>query len=230
MSRPLRRRAMRPPRRAPRRRLRPGRRRPRFRPLGRFAYPLVVPDSTVCKIKWTSATNPTPAIIINQSFVMNGVYDPDLTAPVSTQPVGFDEWMGFYERYEVLGCLIEATVYNNSTSGLPIVHAMMPSMDQTPPTNPFIMMQQAHAVDGVSSGANGVPCCVLTKYMDVKAFIGRTTASINYTGSDSTNPANRTYFHVQSESADFSRTIDITVQVEMTFDVRFYKRRTLGQS
>jgi hypothetical protein len=230
MSRPLRARAMRPPRRGRRRRLRPGRRRPRTARLGRHAYPLVVPDATLCKIKWTGAYNPVSAIIVDSTYVMNGLYDPDLTVPVTSQPVGFDEWMGFYERYQVLGCLIEATIYNNSTSGLPAVHALMPSVDQSPPTNPFIMMQQAHAVDGVSSGANGVPSCVLTKYMNVSSFIGRTTDSVNYTGNDAGNPTNRTYFHVMSESADFTRSIDITVQVEMTFDVRFYKRRTLGQS
>jgi len=51
-----------------------------------------------------------------QVFRANSCFDPDLTG-VGAQPVGFDQWSAFYNRYIVYKCFVEFKIANRGAIG-----------------------------------------------------------------------------------------------------------------
>lgn len=54
--------------------------------------------------------------VLSRAFRLNSVYDPDLSG-TGNQPVGFDQWAAFYNKYRVLSTDVEIRLENRSTTG-----------------------------------------------------------------------------------------------------------------
>lgn len=74
----------------------------------------VFPSKKLVRLKYTEniTINPGAAgAIAYHQFSCNGMYDPNRTG-VGHQPIGFDQWMSWYDHYHVIGSKI--TVYTRS--------------------------------------------------------------------------------------------------------------------
>lgn len=79
--------------------------------------PSTFPKTQVVKMRYTctqavgGSTHPTMSYI---NYCANDIHNP--TASSTNQPLGYDEWAQFYERYQVIGSKCKATIFGTSIS------------------------------------------------------------------------------------------------------------------
>jgi hypothetical protein len=74
----------------------------------------IVAKSTMVKLRYSTviSLNPGLGAASIYQFKANGMYDPDFTGS-GHQPMGFDQWMTFYDHFTVVGSKITITAINN---------------------------------------------------------------------------------------------------------------------
>lgn len=71
----------------------------------------LIPKKTVRILKYsdTLQLDAGSDIVATSSFTCNGAYDPHVSSILNHQPLGFDQYMGLYDHYTVIGCKMTAT-------------------------------------------------------------------------------------------------------------------------
>lgn len=103
---------------ARRRRPRRGYRHPGVQRMKRFGG---FPKTAIVKFRYAAqiSINPGLATATEYNFRANDCYDPDVTGG-GHQPMGFDQWMAYYDHFVVLGSKIRVRpVFDTSASGTP---------------------------------------------------------------------------------------------------------------
>ncbi len=228
-----------------RRRTRRRRRKPRLRRTSRrissfrLRSPSLLPDNLYVKLKWTEVRNVADAITDKRSYELNGPAVPVAASPVPTQPMGWDQWSLFYERYECFGSQINCLVANRS-GGTLTGTSIIPSNDGALTLDFNEIHTQPYATTRYTSGANGKPFTRIKKYMSVKKLEARSTASENFTGltavfdcetpTPGTLPDIRKFWVVSSASMNNLNTMDLFYDLSITYYIRFFVRRSLDAS
>lgn len=70
--------------------------------------------------------NPPPGGITTTNYSANGMFDPNLSAS-GHQPLGFDQWMAFYNHYTVIASKL--TVVLDNANAFPLVFGVMQADD-----------------------------------------------------------------------------------------------------
>lgn len=188
----------------------------------------IVPDRLLVRLKYSTQQLSAAATSVTRRFALNGLYDPDLTG-VGHQPKAFDEWMAFYEKYEVKSSTIKFNLINRS--GVEIQACCMPSLSSTALTTISEMQEAPYARYVSLSGDDGGSATkFLMNKMNVKKLEGRNTYSVNFTGSTSANPVALQEWHLLISSADNATNYSWTYQCEIVYSCIFYNRRQLSQS
>lgn len=63
----------------------------------------------------------TLATVTSRLFRLNSLYDPDLSG-LGTQPVGYDQWAAFYNKYRVVSTEVEIRVENRLAESFTVVY------------------------------------------------------------------------------------------------------------
>ncbi len=80
-----------------------------------------MPSHKYLSFRYNSTEEAVSSTILNQitgvrQFKLNSMYDPDHTG-IGHQPLGYDEWTTFYNRYRVFGAKVTITVANQGEYG-----------------------------------------------------------------------------------------------------------------
>lgn len=189
----------------------------------------VLPDNLFLKLPYNQRLPVfNTAILRAYSFRINSLFDPDATG-IGTQPLGFDQWMNFYEKFEVRGSRIQVTVYNLSSTVTTEV-IVYPSNSATAITATNTAIEQPYSRKMVSAGINSRAFSRMSNYITVKKLLGRQIQSVNYTGSESANPTVSLFWHTLAASIDGATNINIVMEVKLIYYVRLYKRISLASS
>lgn len=193
----------------------------------KFRGPSMMPDMIFTRVKYTGTFSFNSAALASQKLALNGLYDVDLTG-AGHQPLGFDQFMAFYGRYEVRGSAIKCTLVNNSS--VEYSFALYPSNDSTVGATLTDCQEQPYARAYTMSGNEGQKTITFKSYMGVKKLEGRGIESVNYAGTSASNPTNVKFWYIVTGPIDGSSTTNGYVRYELLFYVRFYQRISLSGS
>lgn len=190
-----------------------------------------LPDATYMKLKYTSfitlAGTPTASYV----FAGNSCYDPDVTS-TGLQPLGFDQWSAFYERYLVYGSSIKVHFLNNNNAApnANILLNVTPTDDNVARTYrewdnyPFNRSKMVGLNTGGYSGA------YIKNYMSTKKIYGETHLDDVYQADVTNNPNRAWYWHIQADAFDQTSAISLSCKVEITYYVKMTQRVELTTS
>ncbi len=187
-----------------------------------------VPDMLITKLKYsdqlTLGNNVTPSF--TNVFTLNGLFDVDITN-VGHQPMGFDQFMRFYDRYEVRASKIMVQITNQEVIETTV--SVYPSETITPAAgiNDAVEQNYGKNITIASNESGGTK--ILRNYMTIRKLEGRQINSANFTGTATSNPTSTRYWILQGSSID-GNNIDIALHLNLIYYVRFYKRRALTGS
>jgi len=160
----------------------------------------------------------------------NGLYDPDVTG-TGHQPAGFDQMMASYEHYTVLRSRITATFHNTSTTAAGTI-AISVNAALTPITVSNQILEDGLAtVDRIGQFGVSNAIQTLQRSCDIARFGGvdNLLDDDNYRGTIAANPAESSYFIIQSwciEAATFACSVEFVVE----FEAIFTEPRKIGES
>ncbi len=180
------------------------------------------------------SVDPAAGVMAHHIFCANGAFDPDITG-VGHQPMGFDEMMGLYEHYWVLGSKISVQWHtSNEVAGNAYICTLGTKADSTPIPGITKTMETPRFQHALMTTLHGSRSTVRlsTKYSTKKFHSGRdVTDEIEFRGNDASNPVIKTYFHVGLGPADATSNLGAQFcTVRITYITLFTTPRALAQS
>lgn len=179
-----------------------------------------IADSQLVRLKYchVGSLNAGAGTSATHLFRANDCFDPDLSG-TGHQPMGFDQWMNFYNHCTVVGSRIRAVFSpqgaGNSYNTIGTIHV---SDDSTTTASPVTLMERTGTVWGHMSpqAAKGL---TLTKYFSTKKFFNLTNVkdSDNLKGTHTTGPVDQAHYQVSVFNPDGvtdNLSVNITVEIE----------------
>lgn len=201
-----------------------------------FMKNTLVPDRLILKYSYKdnvslSGTNPNAFAI--KTFRANSIYDPDLDIVNGHQPLGYDQWAVFYNKYRVFKAQITVTIINNNSTGVQC--AIVPynelgtinSVDDS-------TFEQPHAVTRTVGGNQGMNKVVLKKTIDIPRILGR--SHLQYKSSDlvcaqfGANPTEMAYAAIVARTINDSAAPTCQAVVNITYFVELFDRKVQALS
>lgn len=194
-----------------------------------------IPSIFLTKLKFNYSQKFTASSFNDFIIRANSVYDP-LYAVGGLQPMYYDELANLYQRYCVLSSSCQATFTNASAVGEAafIKVGMYPLGDSTSPANITEATERdncKYAQLGPNTGDQGI--IQMKSYAKNSSVIGKArdenTDDI-LSADTASNPIRQVYWHLWSGTMDGLSNTNLYLDVTMTYYVKFYDRRTVGQS
>ncbi len=80
-----------------------------------------------------NAATSSVVAVLSRLVRLNSLYDPDLSG-VGSQPVGFDQWSAFYNRYRVISTNVQIRVENRLSASESLTLVAFPTDTTSPVT------------------------------------------------------------------------------------------------
>lgn len=217
-----------------RRRMRQKRRLP---PLG------LMPSKKLVRLKYCDEIRLDPGAgqISTYNFSCNGLYDPDITAVLGHQPLGFDQAMSFFNHYNCIGSKIKVTCIPTDaqyqTNAYPGAFGINISDDTTFPYTSYPQIVESNQNRGSYrsysnslTGANtaGRAPSITRKWSAKKFFANPLSDSLK--GSVATNPSEQAYFQIWASSVDANDPSPAAFLVEVEYIALLTEPKFLAQS
>lgn len=184
----------------------------------------------------TITLNPGAGTIVEHSFRLNSLYDPDLTS-TGHQPRGFDQLMAFYQRYRVYGCKMDVCMLSPGTSdGARFKWAVLVSGQSVQPTwSQYIAEEHPNRVSPVYLTNNGITTVLprYSGYVKLKDLyqVKDIQDDEQSVGTTSTNPSRGAIMQMVGSAIDGSVDPDgQEFQVTLTYYATFFKPTNPGAS
>ncbi len=211
------------PRRPRRRRVRR-----RSRKLAIAAQP--VPNRKLVKLRYVDwiTLNPTVTAdtIVYKEFRANSAFDPDYTG-AGHQPLGFDQWMTFYDHFNVVGSKITCTWTPSDVN----THVGVYLDDDTTAVTSLRNVLEQKGATYRSNLSTGDKAITTTKTFSAKKFLGPSMALMDSnTGSASANPSEDAIFKVFAGTFETADPGAMVVQIQIDYIMLLTERKTLAES
>lgn len=161
-----------------------------------------------------TATSASPAVGV---FTMNGLYDPNITG-VGHQPIGFDQIMPMYDHYHVIASKITVKCTNlDATTGGILTLNLRDSATTSADLNEIVENGNCKSVlIGTSGSSDGTK--TLTLKCSPSKFFGRSAMEgTKYQGSQSQNPSDQVYCHINWQGAQNISTVSAVMQTTIEY-------------
>lgn len=200
----------------------------------------VIPQSTNVKLKYAESfavASPIPQLL---NFRIGSLYDPDYTG-VGHQPMGFDQWSAFYDRYRVNAIKMRVTIVNGYDILKPsqcLIAAIWPNYDRTASTLGLTRLMELPNVSyqfiAAETGGGSDTIRTIEFYTKINDFFGISPAEYraeeSYAGTSTTSPIKDGLLGVQSQGFVGTNAAEYWMFINITYYATFYQPKTLVQS
>lgn len=237
--------------RRPLRRARPARKRGGRggRVVKSFIRTAQVADATMLKFKYSATVgfNCTAGVPAFYQFAGNSLYDPDISG-TGHQPLGFDQWSAFYNKYCVTGSKIRAVYTLTTTSTVAqqsVKFCLVPLASDvdssviTSATDITQVIEQRGAKWRQGNVVTALPSAILSNYLPTYKVDGvpkmKITIDNEYTGLTGntgvgTSPGNLTRWILGVQSVDDTSNLAGFLTVDIVYYAKMYDKKALNQS
>lgn len=188
-------------------------------------------DTSMCKMRYCEDVvipGSSAGVSASAIYKADGLWDPRV-AIGGHQPIGFDQYMLFYDHFRVISSKITVSFVSPSTYA---VIAMIQLRDDDTPINVTarnrevgnLVYRTLYGVDSTNK-AN-----TLTYKFDARKFYGPTYLDATHKGTSSADPTELAYFHVVNGAPDYATSADLSVNITIDYLVQFSERKPLTQS
>jgi len=191
------------------------------------------PDRLMLKLRWTGVYRFSPgATTLTETLQANSIFDPSGTIGTD-QPLGYNEWIRFYQKYRVYGVKWETfTGYEGAVGFLHIT--ILPSKNSAPPSNIATAFEQPraiylglHEIASRRSRHN-------KGYWSTSEICGVPPQEVrdenDYAALFTANPARLWYIHFNLATSDGSTNIIADMVIQLIFYVELFERVQLTAS
>ncbi len=191
------------------------------------------PLTLVRKLRYaTSVTfDPSAGATQNIFILANGLFDPEV-ALGGHQPLGFDQYMSFYDHFKVESSHI--TAYFQPTTGNVVfqtICSISVDDDQTANTSSNNIIEQGLATWKIGNVGAGNEIVTLRKSFNSKRFFMNQSSSANLVGSALSDPSELANYNVSVGPMDgVSDVEEVKCFIVVDYIVTFSERKTLAQS
>lgn len=218
-------------RRRVRRARRTYRRRSRFsRRRYRRRTPTIQAATKRVKLRYCSATNIDPGeagAVATRVFRCNDLYDPDYTG-VGHQPMGFDQWMQFYNHFFVSGSKITVAFGTRNSEQYDVICGIMLSDDHSPMGDLTALMESKFVKwRYVPRGADS-KAYITMNFSHSRFFRQRMTDK--FVGSSGASPLEGAYFHVFTAPVQAVNGLPVDIAVKIDYSARLLEPKRLPPS
>lgn len=164
--------------------------------------------------------NPAAAgLLTTHVFSCNGLFDPDITG-TGHQPMPFDDLMGLYDHYTVIGTRIRVDFHNTDTTN-PVCVGVFIRDSSSSPSDPRNVLENGNTKwKLLAPKGSGKDTGSLTLSLNPNKFLGRGNplSEDNLRGSSSANPDEGCFYHIFccTPDAGDGGAVDFVVTIEYT--------------
>ena len=193
-----------------------------------------IADSQVVKLKYGELLTLTSSagLAATHVFSANNCFDPNTTG-VGHQPMGFDEWMQFYNHFTVLGSKIKVTYMpaNSGAGGAALCSIKLQDDATAVVTINDSILEQTGVVWKALGGDTAQGSQTLKKYFSAKKFFDVADVKDNsqFNGTHTSSPTEQAFYHLSISGID-GTAVTCYFAVEIEYIVRLSERSTLLQS
>lgn len=195
-----------------------------------------ISQNALVKMRYVETRNINPSATIADYLIYraNSVYDP-YQGTGGDQPTGFDQWMLFYNHFNVVGSKITVTFNTTDATDAGNAIGLVSLRDSTTvETDITTLRRQAGAVwKPLTPMGSNRSVQTIKKYFSAKKFFKvKDTNQSEYKGTISGNPSEEAYYHVYVGAGN-SRAVDpavVDVNVTIDYIVLLSERKPLADS
>lgn len=196
-----------------------------------------VPNTMTTTLVYESNYSTELTSILNlshYSYRLSSIFDPDYTS-VGHQPLGFDQWANFYERYVVKGAIAYITANDTNAAGNSMIALSATMSEDNGPSNQIqAVREQPNTKVAILGQRHVAPNTVVCKYSPRKLFGYKNIEDADELISDmNTNPDKNAFLHISLEELDpnpSSRNGKVEVRVRIEYLVEFRGNQELLRS
>ncbi|AXH74682.1 MAG: putative capsid protein [Cressdnaviricota sp.] len=198
-----------------------------------------IPDKMQLKLKYNDliTINTTGQGFAATFWRGNSPYDPDLgNHGANIQPVSFDEWSNFYNRYRVNASRIFISAINGSdTANNALNMSVIPLLGSTlSPLGYQELMANKYAKSKIITSNAAQQVGYISNYMSTKKLVGDsiTSDALAYSSAITTNPLDQWTWLLQFNNMNNpdTGTVSTSFKISITYYIEFFDRRTLSMS
>lgn len=166
--------------------------------------------------------NPGAGLAATYVFAANGLFDPNITG-VGHQPTGFDQLMGLYNEYVVIGSTIKVVFSNIDNANPQTVGIALLDFNATSADIRNYIENGYCTWTTLSQRGGGKDTATLTLKADISKFSSQDVLTEDgFSGISTSNPDDTHFFHLFAVAADNSTDTGlVTAGVEINYDCVF---------
>lgn len=191
----------------------------------------IVPKSMITELKYAHPQRRATGLSNHYVYRVNSTFDPDYTG-TGHQPMGRDQYMGLYQRAQVLGFKIIVTSTSNSASGVTApIHTMWISDTVNDVSSLSEAQENKNAITWKNATSDaGIGNLTKSYKASLKRLIGRSFLDNDWAESISGNPTRQLYLHLRTDPAVSGQSIDVSIDVRIHYIVKFFEPSEIGPS
>lgn len=188
----------------------------------------LVPDRMILKMSYKDniSLNYTSGELVYHDMRLNSIYDPDVAITTGHQPLGYDQWQVFYNKYRVFKAQVKITIVNEGETSLRA--AFVPYNSQAYPQTDDSFFEQPHAVSRVVAPISGMNRTTIVKTIHCPRLMGK--SSDQYRSSELTsalfgsNPQEQVWGRIGVSQLDGDEGATAYALFEVIYHVELYDR------